>query len=719
MSHSFSEQERYDLKEIFRIYDFSKVDKVGDVVADAERKGTSAAELFDSLYALYKITKLPQREAVAKRLHMAVTTASDADVESVLRQTEMKGFSERDATRSLERKCNVQHVTNRSLQAARNSLNSRRDDKAVEEEQSELQRTTSQLRHVTVSDSSASFLGGSTTAVKAENGNNKDGEEESSVIFARPPSHLSAAPTRDSLDEVMSEEIREWLGKMLGDAHNSDVLALPNFIDALRNGVLLHVLLQKMQDPPVADADLKLPKRSTGFFIRDNVATFLAEAKRRFNLVDAQLFTDSDLVDGKSDRQVVTCLMAMARIAYNAGSITFAPNIIMYEHEIEQQGSKLTKTDLDRIVSEAEAAEAQSIPTLQTDEKAAAEEGVEETPDTEPDGINADISSKEPADEQALEDASALVAPRSDAARKVDLPSTAADEKSPLSDAYEKETREDGDVAPEADEASQGTAPLQDSALDISHPATMDRTMSPAKSKSSRDHSATPERRSTRDTTESTFMTTPPPEAVAADATETTAVKGEDSPLPPNADAHPTEERCIPSAEAQNASSAPKSDTSEVKHSDADEGDDGDGVGGSGRVFYLRAGMLCPTRPTPEEAAALQARRKKAAPRVVWKSPSTPLNASRPPRYHSRHWDGIDVALGRHLNEHYATHPQSPWRFHMVASTSGEYVLHNRQNAQKRIVYLRIIQTRLFLRNTGKDQPWVRIDEALGALERS
>ena len=115
MSYGFSEQDRYDLREIFRIFDFSKVEKVDDVVADAEKKGTTPAQLFDSLYALYNIQKLPQREAVAKRLHMAVTIASDADVESVLRQTEMKGFSERDAVRSLERKYSIQRITCRTL----------------------------------------------------------------------------------------------------------------------------------------------------------------------------------------------------------------------------------------------------------------------------------------------------------------------------------------------------------------------------------------------------------------------------------------------------------------------------------------------------------------------------------------------------------------------------------------------------------------------------
>lgn len=693
MSHSFSEQDRYDLKEMFRIYDFSKVERVDSVVEDAEKNGTAPSELFDNLYTLYKIRKLPQREAVTKRLHMAVSTASDADVESVLRQTEMKGFSERDAVRSLERKHNVQHVTNRSLQAARSNLTAVHDAVAATEEPSELLRTTSQLRHVIVNESSTSMLSGSASP---EAGANE--EAEASVIFARPPSRLTAAPTRENLDEVIAEEVREWLSKMLGDAYNSDVLAMPNFVDPLRNGVLLHVLLQKMQDPPVPDSELKLPKRATGFFIRDNVATFLKEAKRRFSLVDAQLFTDSDLVDGKSDRQVVTCLMAMARIAYSAGTIKVAPNIIMYEHEIEQQGNRLTKTDLDRIVNEAVAKEEDEeaelpVTTLQSDD-----------------------------DERRA---------THDGARFPSMPAQSGDGKA-LSTAQVSRTTSAQEAAPmEADAAVSGglvtppPAAVQDATLDdMSPPATVDRTSSPTTSKASRDHSATP----VRNGVEKAVSRGMSPVAVAVqdDATPAKAAEKKRTSQPASEDLHTPEERGMSPAEATHSASPPPSQQksteapSEAQQHDEQEDDDDDGSGGGGgRVFYLRDGALRPTKPTPAEESELQKQRRKAPPRVVWKSPSSPLAATRPPRYHSRHWDGIDIALSHHLNAHYEANPQSPWRFHMVASTSGEYVLYNRQNAQKRVVYLRLIQTRLFVRNAGKNQPWIRIDEALANLENA
>ncbi|KPI85600.1 hypothetical protein ABL78_5338 [Leptomonas seymouri] len=713
MSRSFSEQDRCDLREIFRIYDFSKVEKVGDVVADAEKKGTSPAELFDNLYAFYNIKKLPQRDAVAKRLHMAVTTASEADVESALREAEMKGFSERDAVRALERKHNVRRVSNRTLQTTRKNLNSVQDD-AVAEEPSELLRTASQLRHVNVNESSTSFLSGSVSASKPENfgGNAHDGEP--TVIVARPPSSLCAPPTQENLDEIMSEEVREWLAKILGETYNRDVLAMANFIDALRNGVLLHVLLQKMEDPPVADAALKLPKRSTGFFIRDNVATFLKEAKNRFHLVDAQLFTDSDLVDGKSDRQVVTCLMAMARIAYSAGTIKLAPSIIMYEREIEQRSAQLTKKELDRIVSEAMASEDQGIPTLQRDGLTE-----EERPSTEREKSASDSSLKEVAGENAVVGVHAAGPHRGDAAQGEAPSPVAVKETSSSSTAPEKSTREGSEVASDHGEEAPGTALRGATPLGTSPLTTVVHTLSPTKPSRSRDHSAVRERRTRIDETESSSRTSSAPHAVADDVKEATAMTGKSSPTPSSEDRHTLPKRDASPVGTPNTPSVPQTDNNNVESSEEDEREDGDDDGAGGRVFYLRNNMLQSTRPTPEEKLKQQAKRKMAAPRVVWKSPNLPLTTAMPPRYHSRHWDGIDIALGQHLNKHYEAHPQSPWRFHMVASTSGEYVLHNRQNAQKRVVYLRIIQTRLFLRNTGANQQWVRIDEALTALENS
>ncbi|KAK7200576.1 hypothetical protein NESM_000113500 [Novymonas esmeraldas] len=697
MSVSFTEQDRADLREIFRIFDFSKVEKVDETVAQAEKAGRPPATVFDDLYRLFKIEKLPDRDEAAKRLHLAVSDATSADVESALRRSEMRGFTERDAVRSLERKFSVQRLDPRVSQASRNHLSSPRFNSI--EEPSELLRTSSSLRHVTVNEMSLT----SNTAMGAC-GAGAEGTPEVSLVLLRPASKLSAAPTRENLDEIMGEEVREWVARMVGSRYNADVLAMPNFIDALRSGVVLHVLLQKMEDPPVADDHLKLPKRTTGFFVRDNVATFLATAKKRYGLVDAQLFTDSDLVDGKSDRQVVTCLMAIARIAYCAGTIKTAPSIIMYDHEIEQQQNRLSHTDLDRIVEEAEADEElpalakhhDSPPASVGTSPTAPQSGNESrAPDTPPASHDtAEVQQTAPTQEEHVADPEAV-----DGEKPHSTP-TAANSSERHQSHHSLSSRTSSAVVDSADVAASPASPSQ-----VSPPPADQRTRSPSIIEKVVDVSEVPPqppreeptvtpRDSPRDAAPPSAQRSPTPASEAP----ATAEDGDVGVAPPPPEA---------AKDVGNTSSAEAA--AEERRGSGDSG---------GRVFYLRDGMLRNAKPTPKEEREFEEHRKKAGPRVVWKHPSSPLAATTAPRYHSRHWDGIDVALGRHLNEHYTRHPASPWRFRMVATTAGEYVLYNRLSAHKRVVYLRIIQANLFLRNAGKLQSWVDIDESLEALEK-
>ncbi|KAG5490647.1 hypothetical protein JKF63_00769 [Porcisia hertigi] len=345
MTAHFTEQDKRDLEDIFRIYDFSKVDKVDETVALAEKAGQTPAELFEELYQLLKVKKLPQREAVERRLRTAVPSATDADIESVIRQSEMRGLTEMDAVRSLERKYGVHHLNRRLLVASPNSPSN--PESNVTEEQIEAARANRPMGYIKVNEANMTSI-----ALPEDSDAMLQRTPASSLLFARPSSQMGVAPTREALDEIMGEEVREWLLKIVGDMYKPSLLSVTNFIDALRSGVLLHVLLQKMEDPPVADEDLKLPKRTSGFFVRDNVDIFLKEAKLRYKLVDAQLFTVSDLVDKKSDRQVVTCLMAMARIAYSTGTIKTAPRTIVYEHQIGQQQNNIAQSELNFLTPE-------------------------------------------------------------------------------------------------------------------------------------------------------------------------------------------------------------------------------------------------------------------------------------------------------------------------------------------------------------------------------
>ncbi|KAG5464342.1 hypothetical protein LSCM1_00524 [Leishmania martiniquensis] len=705
MPAHFTELDREDLKEIFRIHDFSKVDKVDDTVARAERAGQTPAELFDDLYQLFKIEKLPQREMVAKRLRLTVATATDADVESAIRQAEMKGFTERDAVRLLERKFSAPHLYSGVLVPSCNGHSSALDGSL---EESELVRKRSSLRHIKGSEASLP-----SEALPAESVAASEGGSLSSMVFAQPPNKLTAAPTRENLDEVMEEEVREWLGKILGDKFSPNVLSTPNFIDALRSGVLLHVLLQKMESPPVADEDLRLPKRTTGFFIRDNVATFLTEAKTRYQLVDAQLFTVSDLVDGKNDRQVVTCLMSMARIAYSASTIKVAPSIIVYEHEIEQQQNRLTATDLDRIVQEAEA-----------DENCVSRIASPDASAELPSSTTAPMSVTASSTVHACGESRHLDPPRAE--ESPDLGESASTQRGLASAAVaadEAERRVAPDTATVSDRdalsdgigdegvsaASQAAPPSEGALLSVSPPP----SVAEGAVDISNEHAAEP--------SVTSALTDAGEHSLSKSVSERRA-------SPSSAQRSPTQRDEAPAEAEHGTAVAQETETTEdmtkaqgTSTSDAAPLDDSDNEGSASGscVFYLRDGRILSAKPTEGEAHVFAERRKQTGPRVVWKHPTSPLAATKPPRYHSRHWDGIDIALGRHLNEHYRKHDQSPWRFRTVTATAGEYVLYNRLNASRRVVFLRIIQAKLFLRNAGKHQRWIEIDEALEGLEKS
>uniref|UniRef100_A0A0A9XFD9 GAS2-like protein 1 n=1 Tax=Lygus hesperus TaxID=30085 RepID=A0A0A9XFD9_LYGHE len=140
------------------------------------------------------------------------------------------------------------------------------------------------------------------------------------------------------------------------------------FVDLLRDGVLLHVLLQKLQTPPVTDTEIKLPRRTTGFFAQDNVSSFLQRAQAMFGLHDAELFTSNDLCQGKNDRQVVTFLLSLAREAYARGATTHLPRLVQYEREIDERRRNLRQAEVEESVMAADAENV--VPTDMTQNEA-------------------------------------------------------------------------------------------------------------------------------------------------------------------------------------------------------------------------------------------------------------------------------------------------------------------------------------------------------------
>nr|CCC95680.1 unnamed protein product [Trypanosoma congolense IL3000] len=179
---------------------------------------------------------------------------------------------------------------------------------------------------------------------------------------------LNSGPTREVKDDMLADECRHWVASVVGDAHNAGVLQEKNFVDSLRDGVILLVLLQKLNNPPVPDSELKLPRRSDGFFARDNVIKFLRLASERFNLTEAELFTDTDLCDGKNDRAVITCLLSVARTAYSNGDVETAPESIVQQkettHRVKQMALKQQLEEQSkREVKDASMPQEQTPPT--------------------------------------------------------------------------------------------------------------------------------------------------------------------------------------------------------------------------------------------------------------------------------------------------------------------------------------------------------------------
>lgn len=164
---------------------------------------------------------------------------------------------------------------------------------------------------------------------------------------------LSAVIPKSKIDKIMSEEVREWLVQVLGDDFSEEVKSSANVVDSLRNGVLLCVLMQKLKNPSIEKVDIKLPKSSVGFFARENVAKFLQQAAPHFNIRPEVMFTDADLCDSKSDRQVVTCLLSIAGISYRTGGGA-APAIVLYDKEIEEQAKQVSDADLAVAIGECQ-----------------------------------------------------------------------------------------------------------------------------------------------------------------------------------------------------------------------------------------------------------------------------------------------------------------------------------------------------------------------------
>lgn len=142
----------------------------------------------------------------------------------------------------------------------------------------------------------------------------------------------------------LMEDLADWLSKVL-----QEELKAENFIDYLDDGVLVCKLAQVIQKvaedcnregskgvnvlPPFTMKFHKNAKAGT-FFARDNAAYFLQWCKQ-IGVQDSVMFESDGLVLHKQPREVVLCLLDVARIAATFG--IEPPGLIKLEREIDDE----------------------------------------------------------------------------------------------------------------------------------------------------------------------------------------------------------------------------------------------------------------------------------------------------------------------------------------------------------------------------------------------
>lgn len=165
---------------------------------------------------------------------------------------------------------------------------------------------------------------------------------------------------RDELFQVMTEDVLEWLVKLYPNL--TEELNFDNFFDRLSDGVLLchhatelhNQLLSKVSETTsrsnlrVSGVPVKLPtcapnyqtrglqtaNATSSFVARINVANFIAWC-RYLGMPDSILFESEDLVCKKNPRNVIVCLLELARLGGHLGMAI--PELVQLEVEIDEQ----------------------------------------------------------------------------------------------------------------------------------------------------------------------------------------------------------------------------------------------------------------------------------------------------------------------------------------------------------------------------------------------
>ncbi|XP_054711190.1 GAS2-like protein pickled eggs [Uloborus diversus] len=163
-------------------------------------------------------------------------------------------------------------------------------------------------------------------------------EEEEDAGGGRPlPPQRPFRPFRSHEEYLyaLKEDLAEWLQGLYGLSVSAD-----DFLDALETGVLLcrHANRVIAAGPPSGGAPALIyrPEVQPGtFHARDNVHNFIAWCRAGLRIKECLLFETDDLVMRKNEKNVVLCLLEVARRGARLGIP--APLLVQMEREIDAE----------------------------------------------------------------------------------------------------------------------------------------------------------------------------------------------------------------------------------------------------------------------------------------------------------------------------------------------------------------------------------------------
>ena len=145
--------------------------------------------------------------------------------------------------------------------------------------------------------------------------------------------------------QVLEDQVRAWLQRIL----QQDFTA---FWDDLRTGVPLCKVLTTLghEVKYIGNA------QAHTFKAADNIAQFLIVCQRHSLVPSYALFDTEDLIDHKNPRQVLLCLLRLAKIAIAQG--VAPPKILKEELGIQelQSQSSLTEADIQKFIEDEDKA---------------------------------------------------------------------------------------------------------------------------------------------------------------------------------------------------------------------------------------------------------------------------------------------------------------------------------------------------------------------------